>query len=128
MGDLIGGTLVVLAPKHELLDDVATAEIVRWDESVEVEARYRFTREQLDLYGIRELQVLEDVLRDGESATPPPDHDRLLGRISEKVRAKIDWPEEQVDDHAFLHAFYRAQRARLEQQMLFGKRRERKVR
>jgi hypothetical protein len=33
-----------------------------------------------------------------------------------------------VDPEPFLRAFYEAQRARLEQKMLFGKRQERKVR
>ena len=87
---------------------------------------YTFTPEQLDVYGIRELQVLEDVLR-----RPPSDQrDELLRMICDKVKHKIDWDRDRWNVHPqrFLQAFYAAQRRRLEKGMLLGKRRERKVR
>lgn len=121
LGDLLAGTVVVFEPKAEL--DVDLVEEGRSFGAVE---EYVFTPEQLDVYGIRELQVLEQVLR-----RAPSDHrDELLRVICQKVKNKIDWDRErwQVQPQRFLQAFYAAQRLRLEKGMLFGRRRERKVR
>lgn len=119
IGDLIGGTVVVVAPKATLLPDLVTAE------ARPIEAQYSFTREQLDIYGIQELQVLEDVLR-GEVLGR---HDLLL-QICDKVKRKIGWDPNrwQVHPEAFLRSFYAAQRTRLEHKMLLGSRQERKIR
>ena len=119
IGDLIGGTVVVVAPKASLLPDLVTAEGQKPD------AYYSFTREQLDIYGIQELQVLEDVLR-GEVMG----RDALLLQICDKVKRKIGWDTNrwQVHPEAFLRAFYAAQRTRLEHKMLLGARQERKIR
>ncbi|MEE8526539.1 MAG: RDD family protein, partial [Thermoanaerobaculia bacterium] len=57
LGDLLAGTVVVFEPQAEL--DVDLVEEDRVQGPVE---DYAFTSEQLDVYGIRELQVLEDVL------------------------------------------------------------------
>ena len=118
LGDLLAGTVVVVEPRDELLLDLA--------DSGEVEPDYRFTREQLDIYGIKELQVLEDVLRRSDSMA----RDELLRQILDRVVAKIEWPDPvpYTDAEKFLQAFYTAQRGRLEGQMLMGKRREHKVR
>jgi uncharacterized RDD family membrane protein YckC len=89
------------------------------------EPEIAFTREQLDIYGIHELQVLEEVLRrDAESAIGK----EVVEEVAEKIKVKIGWPDErwQVPTVPFLRAFYRAQRARLEQKLLFGERQERK--
>jgi uncharacterized RDD family membrane protein YckC len=113
-GDLVAGTLVVRAPALVLLPDLA-----------EAPAEFAFTREQLDIYGIHELQVLEDLLRrDGEGSVDP----RVLAEVGEKIQRKIGWPAEraQAPVRPFLAAFYRAQRGRLEQKLLFGQRQERK--
>lgn len=118
LGDLLAGTVVVSEPKAELLPDLADQVTTQRDE-------YKFTAEQLDLYGIHELQVLEDILRrdlDNETL-------ELMSKVSAKIREKIDWPREhRVNDPSFLKSFYAAQRARLEQKMLLGERREKKVR
>ena len=74
------------------------------------------------MYGIRELQVLERVLR---RAWDPKEHE-VLETVAETIRTKIGWPGERVEAWAFLSSFYKAQRARLEHHMLFGDRRERK--
>ena len=119
LGDLVAGTMVVVAPKVTLLGDL-------------VEARAggdpghplpRFTAEQLAIYGIEELQVLEDVLR-----RPLGEVDyRLLDRLAERIQRKIGWSSsERVHSREFLQAFYAAQRARLEKELAFGRRRERK--
>ncbi|HSS50701.1 MAG TPA: RDD family protein, partial [Thermoanaerobaculia bacterium] len=53
---------------------------------------------------------------------------RVLEDVCEKIKLKIGWPPDrwQVPVRPFLQAFYRAQRAALEQRLLFGQRRERK--
>jgi uncharacterized RDD family membrane protein YckC len=89
------------------------------------EADVAFSREQLDIYGIHELQVLEDLLRreaDGAMSY------EVLEEVAAKIKAKIGWPAErrQMPAVPWLRAFYRAQRARLEQKLLFGERQERK--
>lgn len=129
-GDLVAGTMVVKAPQAMLLSDLA-------ERSARPAARaaapgvprppdpFPFTREQLDIYGIHELQVLEDLLRRDDQGTLDP---RVLAEVCEKIKVKIRWPAEtwNVPVRPFLDAFYRAQRGLLEQKMLFGQRRERK--
>jgi uncharacterized RDD family membrane protein YckC len=121
LGDLLAGTVVVLEPKAKLLDD-----LVETTRRLEADTEYTFTTEELDIYGIRELQVLEEVLR-------RPHYDEeyriLLTQVTRKILRKIGRdPEERVDPNRFLRSFYAAQRARLEGRMLLGHRRERKVR
>lgn len=121
LGDLLAGTVVVHEPATELLEDLA-------EEGGEVTERtgLTFTDEQLAIYGIEELQVLERVLR-----RPPSDRrDELLADIAGRVRRKIGWEETgpPVPPVPFLRAFYAAQRSHLETRMLLGQRRERKVR
>jgi hypothetical protein len=86
---------------------------------------YAFTREQLEIYGIHELQVLEDILRRFEQNTLAPG---LLEDVCERIKKKIGWPADrwQVRPLDFLESFYAAQRGRLEQKLLFGQRQERK--
>jgi len=126
IGDSVGGTMVVKAPRAVLLSDLAQAEIAPsvWETPEQASGKYTFTGEQLDLYGIHELQVLENVLRDSVGYR----HRELVERVCEKIKQKILWPKDDrdVDPDQFLLAFYKAQRARLEQRMLFGERRERK--
>ncbi len=85
----------------------------------------KITAEQLDLYGIYELQVLEDVLR----RQPNPADEELLKVICSKIITKIGGHQDpsKVAAEPFLRAFYAAQRGRLEHKMLLGKRQERKV-
>jgi uncharacterized RDD family membrane protein YckC len=123
LGDLIAGTIVIAEPQADLDFDLVELDPLRRVEEI---AAYTFTPAHLGIYGIRELQVLEDALR-----RPPADtRDQLLAAIAKKIQRKIDWPEDEseVDTPLFLQAFYTAQRTHLEQKMLFGDRRERKVR
>lgn len=128
-GDMIAGTWVIVAPKHALLPDVATqspARPVRVPEAQDAPAQpdvqgYRFTEKQLTAYGVYELQVLEDVLR-----RKGPDTQNVLNSIVERICRKIDYKpadETPIEPRAFLDAFYRAQRARLETDLAFGRRR-----
>jgi len=122
VGDVLAGTIVIRMPAARLLDDVAEMADIRAPTGASPAERYRFSPEQLELYGIRELHVLERVLRDGAD----PAQQDVLDAVASAIRTKIGWPDDRVDTWAFLTSFYKAQRARLEQRMLFGDRRESK--
>jgi len=123
VGDMVAGTMVVRAPRALLLADQSATPQPRRFGTPPAEAGFVFTSEQLDVYGIYEVQVLEELLRQRGSAK-----ERSLPAVARKIQEKIAWPEpvspEQAE--AFLRAFYTAQRARLEQRLLLGERRERK--
>ena len=125
LGDLVGGTLVVHSPKAVLLPDlsvVAQRQLLREDRPAAAE--YVFTPEQLEIYGVYELQVLEEVLRSNR-----PDLEHACRIIADRVIAKIGYVRPPAFQPArFLAAFYAAQRARLEQGLLLGKRKARKSR
>ncbi len=110
IGDLIAGTWIIHAPKTRLMGDISrTAADVTRDE------RFPFTPAQTDAYGIHELHVLEDVLR---QSTP-----EIKAEVAARIRTKIGWaPTTGETDLAFLEAYYAALRKRLEQRMLFGER------
>jgi uncharacterized RDD family membrane protein YckC len=107
-GDILAGTWVVKSPGRRLLRDLASGGI--YDTS-----SIRFTLEQLDAYGIKELQVLEDVLRKFDR--------KAVKMVAERIRAKIGFPQGEESDGAFLQAYYAALRHRLEARALLGRRR-----
>jgi hypothetical protein len=106
VGDLLAGTWVISAPKSllgaELLEERSEADV------------YGFTDEQLDAYGVFELQTLERVLREAN-----PD---AMATVCWTIRNKIGIGEVSTD-WEFLNAYYAALRARLERKLLFGRRR-----
>ncbi len=109
-GDIVAGTWVIHAPKTKLLTDIASA-----PRAADSGGVFAFTPAQLDAYGIHELHVLEDVLR--QSAAD------VKASVAARIRQKIDWSAgPQETDIAFLEAYYAALRGRLEQRMLFGER------
>ena len=110
VGDLIAGTVVIRTPDAVLLQDLSSA---RAGEEI------AFTEAQLDVYGVYELQVLEDVLRGRGRAG----HAEAVKTVAAKVREKLGWTGPPVADEPFLDAFYAALRGRLERRLLFGKRR-----
>ena len=81
------------------------------------ESRLRFSAVQLDAYGIKELHVLEQVLRAGDRRTER--------EVSDRIRKRIDWDAPlDVAHRAFLQAYYAGLRERLETRMVVtGKRR-----
>lgn len=126
VGDLIGGTLVVVQPKVQLRVDLADVRAPKQATFLAVKPpatgpRYTFTEAQLDVYGIYELQVLEGLLR-GEAAADAA----AVTTVAEKIRAKVQYGEKVPlgEDERFLRDFYAALRAHLEKRLLFGKRRE----
>ena len=118
VGDIVGGTWVIAEPKTVLLPDMAAA-------TTDAEGSppaYRFTDAQLDVYGILELQTLEDVLR-----RQGPEADATRQEVCARIQRKLAWAAqdgEAVDARHFLEAFYAALRNRLETRLLFGQRRE----
>lgn len=114
VGDLVAGTWVVRAPRPILAADLVTSDK---PENEGMFAKFAFTPAQIDTYGIKELHVLEDVLR----ATDP----EVLKDVASRIRTKIDWVwEDGESDVAFLRAYYAALRGRLESKMLMGVRRK----
>ena len=110
VGDLLAGTWVIKAPKAQLMSDITSAIT-----TPEQGARFAFTPAQADAYGIHELHVLEDVLR---QSTP-----EIKQQVAERIRGKIGWVRTAGEtDLAFLEAYYAALRKRLEQRMLLGER------
>lgn len=110
-GDLLGGTIVIAVPKHVLLDDLASARRG-------AAPAYAFAGEQLERYGILELQILEEVLRRPENL----ETDKLVADIASKVQRRIKWtaPTPPSRSREFLRDFYAAQRAFLEQRKNLG--------
>ncbi len=112
-GDLIAGTWVVKSPKPFLSKDLA--------ESQKSDGRYRFSQSQIDAYGVKELHVLENVLRKNDPKT--------IEEVTTRIMTKIEWADPTNADasHAsrleFLNAYYAALRGKLETKLLFGVRR-----
>jgi uncharacterized RDD family membrane protein YckC len=103
VGDLVGGTWVVRAPRRVLGTDLATS-------SGEL-----FSNEALDAYGVKELSVLEDVLRRQDLA--------VVAAVAARIRTKIS-VRTGTPDLEFLQSYYSALRGRLESRLLFGRRRK----
>jgi len=121
IGDLISGTVVVRAPRATLLEDLS-----RKSESAPLAAKttYTFRPDQLELYGVFELQVLEDVLRGASERRR-----EALDTVCDRIKRKIGWDPAHwnVASYRFLMDFYAAQRRHLEQKMLLGRRKESKL-
>jgi uncharacterized RDD family membrane protein YckC len=111
LGDLIGGTWVVMAKRKRIAVDLAETNLGT-SPGAPV-----FTHAELSVYGIYELQELERVLRERDKQT--------VIAVSDAIRAKIGHAHG-VDDLVFLTAYYRQLKARMERDLLFGKRRENK--
>lgn len=109
VGDLVGGTWVVRNPRRKLAPDLA-------DDGSQRLGRFDFSPAQIDVYGAKELHVLEEVLRVRKGAT--------MHQVAERIAAKIGWPHSAFDDdYDFLSAYYAALRGRLESRLLLGVRR-----
>jgi uncharacterized RDD family membrane protein YckC len=109
IGDLVGGTWVVRTPKQALLRDMA-------DDLTERSQHYHFSDAQLAAYGIKELQVLEQVLRGSDADTMRT----VAQRICTKIGMTYRWDQ---SDEAFLNAYYQGLRGTLESKLLMGNRR-----
>ncbi len=130
VGDIVGGTWVVRAPRSLLLPDMAGTGVRSGApagpgaaaQPASATSGYVFAEAQLEAYGIYELQTLEAVLRQ-----KGPHAGRTRDAVCKRIQNKIGWQDPgPVDSHRFLEAYYAALRAHLERKMLFGVRRESK--
>ena len=111
-GDIVAGTWVVRSPRTTLLPDVAGG-------AGSGSHGYAFTRGQLGVYGIHELQTLETVLR-----RTGPTAEETRRAVAMRIRRRIGWQEPApTRDGALLEAFYTALRADLERRLALGERR-----
>lgn len=105
VGDLLAGTWVVHTVRGKLGSDLV--------EPVERERRV-FSEAALGLYGVYELQMLEEVLRGGS--------DEAIVTVAATIRRKAGLPDDH-DDRGFLTDYYAALCGRLERGLLVGRRR-----
>ena len=106
VGDLVAGTWVVQLEKRILSPDLVQSSAPK---------RRTFSQAALNLYGIYELQTLEEVLRNEQ-----PD---AVATVARTIRAKAALDED-GDDYGFLSDYYAALCAHLESQLIVGRRRE----
>lgn len=108
IGDMIAGTWVVRSGVTKLGTDLV-APVER--------QRMIFPDAALDLYGVYELQTLEDVLRGGR--------EDAIATVAWSIRNKAGLPDD-GRDYEFLSDYYAALCARLERGLMVGRRRENK--
>ncbi|QBM76301.1 RDD family protein [Sphingomonas sp. AAP5] len=105
VGDLLAGTWVVHTVRGKLGSDLVVP--------VERERRV-FSEAALGLYGVYELQMLEEVLRGGSK--------EAIVTVAATIRRKAGLPDDH-DDLGFLTDYYAALCGRLERGLLVGRRR-----
>jgi uncharacterized RDD family membrane protein YckC len=108
VGDLVAGTWVVQTEKAGLSADLVGSTY---------QPRRTFPPAALELYGVYELQTLEDVLRN--------ENPEAVMTVARTIRAKADLPDD-GDDYGFLSDYYAALCAHLEAGLMVGRRRESK--
>jgi uncharacterized RDD family membrane protein YckC len=114
-GDIVAGTWVVERPRAKRAAVLSTsgAAAVAGASAV-TGVRYEFGERELSVYGEKELQTLERMLRDSQP--------EALAAVHSAICRKIGWEPGAGDERAFLEAFYAQLRAKLEGDMRFGKR------
>jgi uncharacterized RDD family membrane protein YckC len=105
VGDLIAGTWVVRSVSGTLGHDLVAGK---------ERPRRTFSDAALELYGVYELQTLEDVLRGGR--------DDAIATVAWTIRNKAGIADD-GDDFGFLSDYYAALCARLERGLMLGRRR-----
>ncbi|WP_285711398.1 RDD family protein [Erythrobacter oryzae] len=114
-GDIIAGTWVVERPRAKLAKVLSVEGAAAAGGASEATGvRYAFGEAELSIYGEKELQTLERMLRDS-----PPE---ALAAVHATICRKIGWDPGAGDERAFLEAFYAQLRAKLEADLRFGKR------
>lgn len=108
VGDLVAGTWVVRNEKAGLSADLVGSAY---------RSRRTFPPAALKLYGVYELQTLEDVLRD--------ENPEAIQTVARTIRAKADLRDD-GDDYGFLSDYYAALCVHLERGLMLGRRRENK--
>lgn len=113
-GDLVAGSWVVEMPRRRLEAMLSAGAAAATGTSQTTGASYRFSGEELAVYGELELQTLERVLRENR-------HEPIVA-VHAAICRKIGWNPGAGDERAFLEAYYTQLRARLEAGMRMGKR------
>jgi uncharacterized RDD family membrane protein YckC len=114
-GDIVAGTWVVERPRPKLAAVLSAQGAAAADgESAVTGVRYAFGEAELSVYGEKELQTLERMLRESRP--------EALKAVHATICRKIGWDPGAGDERAFLEAFYAQLRERLEADMRFGKR------
>lgn len=108
VGDLVAGTWVVQNERALLLADLV---------GTDSRQRRAFPPAALQLYGVYELQALENVLRN--------DNPDAIATVARTIRAKAGLTDD-GDDFGFLSDYYAALCAHLESGLMVGRRRENK--
>jgi len=108
VGDFVAGTWVVQTARAALSYDLVGSAY---------RPRRTFSEAALGLYGIYELQTLEQVLRNEQ-----PD---AVATVARTIRDKADLTDD-GDDYGFLSDYYAALCARLEAGLMVGRRRDSK--
>ena len=108
VGDLVAGTWVVRNEKAGLSSDLVGSAY---------RTRRTFPPAALRLYGVYELQTLEDVLRNEDP--------NAVATVARTIRAKADLRDD-GDDYGFLSDYYVALCGHLESGLMVGRRRENK--
>jgi uncharacterized RDD family membrane protein YckC len=105
VGDVVAGTWVVQTDKAALSADLVGSG---------PRARRTFPLNALSLYGVYELQSLEDVLRN--------ENPEAIATVARTIRTKANLPDD-GDDFSFLSDYYAALCAHLEAGLMMGRRR-----
>lgn len=114
-GDIIAGTWVVETPRTRLAKTLSTQGAAAALGASDVTGmRYAFGEAELSVYGEKELQTLERMLRESSP--------EALATVHAAICRKIGWDPGAGDERAFLEAFYGQLRAKLEGEMRFGRR------
>jgi len=108
IGDLVAGTWVVRTDKAGLSADLVGSAY---------RSRRLFPAAALELYGIYELQTLEEVLRN--------ENPEAVVTVARTIRAKAGLPDD-GDDYGFLSDYYAALCSHLEAGLMVGRRRDSK--
>lgn len=112
-GDIVAGSWVVETPRRKLEAAMSVPPAQATGASA-VQETYRFSDEELAVYGEYELQTLERILRENRTAS--------LVKVHEAISRKIGHEYGKGDERAFLEAYYTQLRARLESNMRMGER------
>lgn len=114
-GDIVARTWVVERPRAKLATVLSAQGAATAEGASDVTGvRYDFGEAELSVYGEKELQTLERMLRESP--------DEALTAVHAAICRKIGWNPGAGDERAFLEAFYAQLRAKLEADLRFGKR------
>ncbi len=120
LGDVIGGTWVVMAKRKRMAPDMASAPLA------DAPGVPVFTEAELAIYGVYELQELERVLRQRDRDTMIAVADAIRGKLGRSLQEASSLATGEArgkDDRLFLIAYYRQLKVHQERNLLFGKRR-----